>query len=157
MSWVYNPFTGQLDRVGTSSGGGTPSSDIAIESTLNAGANLSKADPVKTDSSGNIDLVDVSVEADIKGFVGLTKENVSSGSSVLVIHAGRLENVTTIASVGDFLYIDKSGGLTNTQPEEGVAGFVSGDYVVLVGKVLQNNSVPANKDILVNIQIIGQL
>ena len=48
-------------------------------------------------------------------------------------------------------------GLTTSIPEIGVAGFLSGDFVVKVGRITKNSDVPANKDFKVEVHIIGQL
>ena len=119
----YNPLTATIpDSVLSNARPGTNST----------GSTIIKATPVKIETAGTLGLVDPSVEADIDGLAGLVKDNVTDGSAVDVVSAGTIENITTLANVGDTLYLSKAGSLTNQKPSIGVAGFVAGDWIVRV-------------------------
>ena len=78
---------------------------------------LSKGDPVYINSSGQIAACDASDSATLPP-VGLVAGNVSaSGDDVDVVLLGALIDANTAGfSVGDRLYVDVSGGLTDTAP-----------------------------------------
>ena len=78
---------------------------------------LSKGDPVYINSSGQIAACDASDSATLPP-VGLVAGNVSaSGDDVDVVLLGALIDTNTAGfSVGDRLYVDVSGGLTDTAP-----------------------------------------
>jgi hypothetical protein len=58
---------------------------------------------------------------------------------------------------GDVLYVDKAGDLTASKPTIGVNGFIAGDFVIRVGVVSRDPIVPTQENLIVNIQVIGQL
>lgn len=121
------------------------------------GSTITKGTPVRITPSGTLALIDPSVESQVDGLAGLVKNNVLDGDSVDVISAGTIENITTTASVGDTVYMSKTGGITNIKPSIGVGGFVAGDWIVRLGVIAKNQTNPLLKDIIVNIQFIGQL
>jgi hypothetical protein len=54
--------------------------------------------------------------------LGLLKQSLVDGSEGIVVVAGVMEEINTSSFVnGDVLYVGSSGGLTNTQPEDGSA------------------------------------
>lgn len=122
-----------------------------------SGGALVKATPVRIDTSGEIRLINVSVEAEALSMVGIVKENISDGTSGVVISSGRIENIVTTANNGDVLYVSKTGGLTNIKPDVGVGGFIAGDFIIRVGVVFKNENIPTQQDLLLNIDIVGQL
>lgn len=141
----YNPFTRQ--------------SNITSAGRLNAnqtGNSIPKATPVKITSSG-IDLMDVSVESDIDAFAGVLKDTAQIGGNGTIVSSGTIENITTSYPVGSMVYISKLGTLTNIKPSLGVNGFGEGDFVIKIGMIAQNVDSPTAKDLLVGIQIMGQL
>lgn len=145
---TYNPLTGTIPysvlasaRLGTNSTGGT----------------IIKGTPVRITTSGTLALINPSAETDVDGLAGLVKDNVADGNSTDVISAGTIENITTLANVGDTVYMSKSGGITNLKPSIGVGGFVSGDWIIRLGVIAKNQANPLLKDIVVNIQFVGQL
>lgn len=121
------------------------------------GGTIIKATPVRITSSGTLALINPSAETEIDGLAGLVKNNVTDGNAVDVISAGTIENITTLANVGDTVYMSKAGGLTNTKPSIGVGGFVAGDWIIRLGVIAKNQTNPLLKDIVVNIQFVGQL
>lgn len=120
------------------------------------GSLIPKATPVKLTSSG-VGLVDVSVEADVDAFAGVLLVDASIGSTGSIINSGTVENVSTSFAVGSIIYVSKVGTLTNVKPSTGVNGFGEGDFVIKIGMIAQNNDNPSGKDLLVGIQIMGQL
>lgn len=130
---------------------------IENQRTNNTGVTINKATPTRINSSGEVDFVDVSNETQIEGIFSLAGETISNGNTGNFVQHGRVEDVTVAFSLGDPVYISKTGGLTNTKPSIGVDSFIAGDFVVRVGVVAKNESNPSLKDILVDIDIIGQL
>jgi hypothetical protein len=122
-----------------------------------SGSTISALQPVCSDSSGKIKAIDVTVDSDALKVIGLAIDAIPNGSSGSVIHGGRILNVSTSFAQGDYLYVAKDGTLTNSLPSDGVAGFGFGDFVIRVGIVVRNNTTPSNKDIIVNLQIVGRL
>lgn len=129
---------------------------VARIASNNTGNMVTKATPVRLTNTGFAS-IDVSIEGEANAIAGLTKDNISDASQGEVISSGVLENISTSASIGDIMYVSKVGDLTNVKPSVGVSGFASGDWVIRVGAVAKNNDNPLQKDILVNIQIIGEL
>jgi hypothetical protein len=122
----------------------------------NTGTVIDSAVPVRLNSSGNIATVDISIENHVFGIVGLTQDPISNLSYGWVVTEGKLEDVVGF-NFGDYIYLSKSGNLTNIAPSEGVGGFVSGDWVVRVGVIGKNETNPLLKDLFVSINIVGQL
>jgi len=118
---------------------------------------LTKGTPVTINGSSQMILVDVTSESSVDAIVGLTSVDTPSAANGTVVDCGRLENITTSFNVRDILYIDKSGALTNIQPTVGVNSFVHGDYVVLVGVVVENEFDNTKKDIKLMLSVVGQL
>lgn len=141
----YNPFTRQT--TGQSTGRFNQNQ---------SGSSIPAGIPVKITSSG-IALVDVSVEADIDAFAGVLKETAANNTSGNIISSGSIEKISTPYAVGSMVYISKTGTLTNIKPSTGVNGFGEGDFVVKIGMIAKNNDNPSDKDLLVGIQIMGQL
>lgn len=142
---AYNPFTRQSAQSATG------------RFNQNAtGQALPQGTPVKATSSG-LGLVDVSVEADVDAFIGVLKLASADGTSGQVISSGSIEKISTPFTVGSAIYISKLGTLTNIKPSIGVNGFGEGDFVVFIGKIAQNADNPADKDLLVLVQVHGQL
>ncbi len=143
----YNPF----ER-----GSMSPSIAIARTDVYESGDELLKGTPVKVTSDG-IDLIDVSLEADVDALAGVISEDVSDEDNASVVQSGTIFNITTGVSVGSSVYVSKLGVLTDSKPQIGVNGFAEGDFVIKIGTIAKNNDNPSNKDLLVLIQIMGQL
>ena len=131
--------------------------------TNNSGGLISKAGPVAINSSGEIIPVDIGATTSLST-VGLAYENIADAATGSVISNGRIENATLTASLGDVLYVTPTGTLigssefsSGTAPSIGVDGFAASDEVIRVGVVVVNQDNPSNKDIIVNIQFLGQL
>lgn len=121
-----------------------------------SGLTILKHIPVRVNSSGDIMPVDVALEADIFSLVGISSNMISTGNYGDVVTQGRVEDIDGF-DFGEYVYISKTGGLTNILPDEGSYGFVSGDWVVKVGVITKNPSDPILKDLIINMQIVGQL
>jgi len=128
----------------------------ARSSQNNTGSTIPKGTPVKVTSVG-VALVNVSLEADVDAIAGVTRADISNLSQGDVAAAGLIENITTSFSTGDAVYISKTGILTNIKPSIGVNSFVAGDFVVRVGVIATNTGNILQKDLLVSIQLMGQL
>lgn len=122
-----------------------------------AGSPIPKATPVRKTSLGSIAFIDVSIESDVLGLIGVTSAVIADSSTGAVITAGRIENVTISATFGDPVYIAKDGSLTNVKPEIDVGGFVAGDFVVRIATVSKNETNPLQKDLVLEIMLVGQL
>lgn len=123
------------------------------------GSTMPVAAPVSTNASGQLILVDVSSEAISEAMVGLTSQSIPSAASGQVVSDGRLENIPLGLgfSVGDPIWVGLSGTLTKVKPDLSVIGWSAGYFVIFVGVVVKNEFNPANQDIQLMRQIIGQL
>lgn len=121
------------------------------------GGTLNKLTPVRINSSGNMATIDVSVEVEALAIAGILDKNVPDNDSGSIVNSGRITEITTSAVLGDILYVSKSGGVTNIKPAIGIGGFVADDFVIRLGVVAKNQDNALNKDLLVNISIVGQL
>ena len=135
-----------------------PSSQTVQNAASNTtGLTLTQLTPVKVNSDGSLGTVNVSIEADVQAIAGIVASNIPNGTSGNVASDGRILNIGSTYPYGTQLYISKTGGVTNVQPSIGVGSFVSGDFVVSLGVVAQNNTNPSNYDLIVRILLVGQL
>jgi hypothetical protein len=132
-------------------------SGIQINYTNSSGSTIFKGTPVCQKITGSIDFVDVSVESDAFSFIGITGSDISNLLKGPVATNGRVEDVTVTGSFGDSLYISKTGSLTTIKPEIGLGGFLSLDFVLRVGVIAKNETNPLLKDIILDVQRVGQL
>lgn len=123
----------------------------------NTGVTITKGSPIRINSSGELDFVNVTVEAEALNVAGVAGETILTGTTGNFLSSGKVENITTTATFGDLVYISKSGTLTASKPSIGVDGFVSGDFVISVGVIAKNTNSPIAKDLIVNINVEGQL
>lgn len=122
----------------------------------NTGSTIPKATVVQINAT-DLDLVDPSVEADVNATVGVTISSIANTQTGEVIDSGTIEDVTGTFTFGDTVYLSKTGTLTEDAPTIGVNSFVHGDYIIKVGVIIKNALIPAQKDLLVNLEIVGQL
>lgn len=122
-----------------------------------SGIAMPKGTPVRSTTAGDMDFINVSIEAHAFAASGITQDVVPDLSNGAVLTTGRLTNLVTAFTFGDPVYVGKTGGLTNLKPTIGIDGFVSGDYIIAVGVIGKNADNPANKDLILNIGIVGQL
>lgn len=137
---------------------GGSSTSVANKSTVEnqSGQNLVKGTPVRIDSNGYAAPIDVSVEAEAFAACGVISSGIADAASGDFVTAGIIQNITGF-NFGDVLYVSKTGDLTATKPSIGVDGFMAGDFVIRVGVVQRNVVTPAQKDLIVNVQVVGQL
>jgi hypothetical protein len=135
----------------------TSSKVIDASFTNSTGSTINGMTPVRQNTSGTLELINPSIESEISKILGIPKISINDGASGSVALHGLMEDVTTSLVVGDVVYLSKTGGLTAVAPEIGVGGFLAGDFVVKLGKITKNFSNPLNKDLLLAIEVIGQL
>jgi len=127
-----------------------PSKAVAMEITNSTGSTLVKFTPVYIASDGEYKRVNVSIEAQALGCVGVVSEDIGNGGKGKLAYNGTIEDVSTAADFGDSLYVDKTGGITNVRPSIGLGGFLEGDFVVQIGIIAKNPDNPVNKDPHIN-------
>jgi hypothetical protein len=137
--------------------GGVSASYLGDTYLNDSGVSITKLTPVAITSAGGIKSVGVAVEAESLGCIGIAFADINNTASGIIITNGRLVTSGTSFALASILYVAKTGGLTDSKPSIGVAGFVSGDWVIRIGAVAKNLTNPAAKDILVNVSVIGQL
>jgi hypothetical protein len=125
--------------------------------TNNTGATIPKGTPVRINTSGELDFVNVSIENEVVNIAGVASQSIPTASAGVFLSSGKIEDITTTADFGDFIYISKSGNFTNAKPTIGVGGFLASDFVISVGVVAKNESNPTLKDLIINIDVQGQL
>lgn len=133
-----------------------PSTGIVNVLNNNTGSNINALTPVYSNISGEMAPIDISNDTQALALLGITTTNVLHTTSGTIISSGKLSNVS-VGSFGDTLYVSKTGTLTNIQPSEGVGGFVTGDWIIRIGVIIKNQDNPANKDLLLQIDIVGQI
>lgn len=135
----------------------TPSKSVEMQITNTTGSTLLKFTPVYIASDGTYQKINVSIEAQALSCVGVISEDINNGGTGNLAYNGTIEDVTTAADFGDILFVDKTGGITNVRPSIGLGGFVEGDFVVQIGVIAKNPENPTLKDLIMNVQVIGQL
>ncbi len=133
----------------------TPIGDEAIN---NTGSQLNKGTPIAINySTGEADLVNVSSEIISKASFAVVREDSGTGQPMEYVTNGRIEDIQVAFDFGDPIFISKTGGLTNVPPAIGVGGFQALDFVISVGIIAKNLKDPTKKDLLVNMDVEGQL
>lgn len=121
-----------------------------------SGSTLPKFTPVGLDTNGYADVIDVAVEDSAFSAFAVLSEDIADAAAGSYISNGRLADITGF-NLRDVLYVAKDGSLTNLKPSVGVGGFLDGDYIIRVGVVKRNVDVPSQMDLIVNVQVVGQL
>lgn len=127
------------------------------------GIAIPQGTPVSATGTLNyVEPTDVTSQTSVQSFVGYAQYRIPNGSLGPVISGGRLENMTGYSfSLGDAIYISTTGSLQNTKPTDSdgnpVAPFVSGDFIIFCGCVVQNEANPSNQDLQILTQIIGAI
>lgn len=123
-----------------------------------SGSTIAGTAPVSADASSQITLVDVSNEASVLNMVGYTVGAIANNAFGQVASAGRVENIATSYAVGTPVWIGTTPGtLTNIKPDLSQAGWTVGMFVIFAGLIVKNEVSPAQKDLSIATQIIGQL
>ena len=121
------------------------------------GSLVSKGTPIAVDTNGQINLVDVSDEALALSVIGVAGSAITDGAFGSIVTHGAMKGLVTSATFGDIMYIAKDGFLTNIKPTLDNEGFVAGDFVIKMGVLVRDATNPSNKNLIVNIQVMGQL
>jgi hypothetical protein len=137
--------------------GAATSTSVSDNRINNTGVTILKATPVRFNTAGELEFINVGIEAETLSIAGVASADIPTATAGNVITSGKIANVSTIAIFGDVVWVAKSGGLTNLKPSIGIDGFVAGDFVVVVGVIAKNQDNPGNKDLVVNINLVGQL
>lgn len=147
----YRPYSTIIQQAAASSS--------ATSSTLinSSGSTIAALTPVRVDNNGDMKTIDVSVDTSALSVVGLTVATTLDATPGQVITQGRLTDVTIGFAVGDYVYVSKSGTLTNVLPTNGANGFVDGDFIIRIGVVAKNELDSNKKDLFVNISVAGQM
>lgn len=132
-----------------------PASYVSIILENNSGSLIGAEIPVCIDINGDIIPADVS-SAISNSTVGVTVSSIADGASGEVMISGKLENVITSLSFG-VCYVSDTATLSSTVPDIGVNTFTSGDYVIKIGNVVKNQTNPLNKDLIIQLQVMGKL
>jgi len=152
----YRPYNILISQAVEASAAAS-SSALSYPLTNGSGGPISALTPVTLNSDGDFKSIDVSVELDALRTVGVTSESVLNATEGPVVGFGRMANVITSFVHGDVLYVSKTGTLTTTLPDIGVGGFEAGDFVIKIGKISKNQTNPVNKDLIVQVELVGQL
>jgi hypothetical protein len=148
---TYRPFAAIIAEAQAAN------SNLITQMENQSGSLIPALTPVAVDNNGYITTIDVSDEDTVFSIAGVTKASIANNASGDVSLAGRIENVSVSFAHGDYVYVSKTGGLTNQHPAIGVNGFVAGDAVIRVGVIVRNTNTPSNKDLLVKMQLVGKL
>jgi len=135
----------------------TSPESASLELLNNTGSIILKATPTSVNSSGDMDLVDVSNESQVRSCIGLTTNSVDDGNYGFITTKGVLKNISTFMPFGSVVYIAKNGSLTNSKPTQGIDGFVTGDFSVKVGVIVKDRDNPLQKNLVVDVQVVEQL
>jgi hypothetical protein len=145
------------DQIDVLSSGGAGGASVEMSMVNNSGSSINARTPVRVNATGGVSPVDPSIEDEAFAIVGITKAFASNGSSVDIVTSGRLENIVTSATFDDRVYLSSTGGITEVKPDLGVGGFVAGDFVISLGVIAENQTTPGNRDLIINVELIGQL
>jgi len=100
---TYRPFTDIINAAASSSTG--------IKSLLvnNSGSTIPALTPVRLNSTGQLETIDVSNDTSVLSIVGLTEAAILDWTQGAVMTQGKLSNITTGFNFGDYIYISKAG------------------------------------------------
>ena len=121
------------------------------------GVTINKGTPIRMNASGDPDFIDPSIEAQVVAIAAVSADDVANGVQGVFVTSGRVKNLSVSFAHGDSIWLSKTGGLTDVKPSEGVGGFVEGDFVVMLGVIAKNEDNPSLKDLILHIDIMGQL
>lgn len=141
----------------TAKGAASSSRQVARNYINGSGSTLVQTTPLSVLSSGLVTTLDLTSKVSVDAFVGCYSIDTPNAASAQVADSGLIENITTSYSVGAAVWASKTGGLTNSPPTIGTNGFISGDYVLFVGVIVQNEFDNTKKDLKILIQKPGRL
>lgn len=149
---TYRPYNIIIQQAQTS---GTSSVSYTLENIT--GQPIPALVPVSTSSTGGMKRINVSNETDALSAIGVTLTPALNATDGTVVGLGRIPDVGNIFPLNSTIWVSKTGDLTDVVPETDVAGFEALDFVIKVGKIVKNQTDPTKRDLLVKIQLIGQL
>lgn len=129
----------------------------------NSGIAFPQGSPLSATGTSNfVALTDVTSQASVQAFVGYAQFRIPNASLGPVISGGRLENLSGYSfSIGNPIYFSVGGSLQNTSPVDSngnpISPFVSGNYLVFAGCIVQNELNPSLQDLQILTQVIGVL
>ena len=121
------------------------------------GVTINKGTPVRMNAAGDVDFIDPAIEIQVLAIAGIASDDIPNGVEGIIVTSGKVCDLTTSFAHGDSIWLSKTGGLTDIKPSEGVGGFVEGDFVVMLGVVAKNEQNNSLKDLILHIDIMGQL
>ena len=147
-----------LKNIADNSGGGSGGSGeyIAINLENSDGVALAKGTPLYVKPDGTVGKALPETTGNEAHVIGIYAENTLDSSEGLTVLSGRIEDVLVLGNMGDYVFLSKTGTLTTTPPDTS-GSFVSGDAVVRLGKLVQNENDELAKDLIVEIDLIGFL
>lgn len=122
-----------------------------------AGSTLPMGSVVSANASGQMVLIDITDGTSVDRFLGITSASTPDAASGGVVRVGRIEEFTTGFAVGDALYVNSDGTLTNVKPDYGVGDFAEGYFVIFIGVVVKNEFNLSLKDLQISPMVVGQL
>lgn len=150
---IYTPISGSPINISTGASG----ANSIAQMQNNTGMTIAAFTPVSVNSSGYLQLIDVTNVSNAITFVGITVSSIANGSAGPIIISGVLSNITTSIAFGASVWVDTTGNLTSTIPAIGVNGFVEGDAVLKVGVITQDPFSSGQKNIVINCQYVATL
>jgi len=130
---------------------------VSFTKRQDTGVTIAALTPIGLDSVGKLDTLDVSSEDSSFSVVGIIKEAVDHTNDATVVTKGRIENTGLGFAFREPLFVSKTGVITDTKPSIGVDGFAVGDWVISIGKLIENSITSGQKDLEINIRVVGQL
>ena len=149
---TYRPYNIIIQQAQTS---GTSAVSYTLENIT--GQPIPALVPVSTSSTGGMKRINVSNETDALSAIGVTLSSTLNAADGTVIGLGRIPDIGNVFPLNSTIWVSKTGDLTDVVPETDVDGFQAFDFVIRVGKVVKNQTDPTKRDLLVKIQLIGQL
>jgi hypothetical protein len=154
---TYSPFFFNQQSTGSSVA-------LVTQYYNNTGTAIAQGVPVSATGTANyVAPTDVTSQTSVQAFVGYAQARIPTGSLGNVISGGRLENLQGYSfSIGDSIYMSVLGTyLQNTSPVDSngdpVAPFVSGNWIVFSGVIVQNELNPSLQDLQILTPVIGAI
>ena len=124
-------------------------------------ATILRGFPVTINSSGTLEVVDISNEDSAFAFCGVTSLDCLIGGTANILTAGNIlydipASFGLTGLWGKPIFVSHSGTLTTTKPDVGVGDFVSQDFILSVGITTKNPNT-GTTDLILNPRIVGRL
>lgn len=124
-------------------------------------ATILRGYPVTINSSGTLEIVDITNEDSAYAFCGINALDTLIGGTATVLTAGSvLVDIPTGFGItdqwGKQVFVSHSGTLTITKPEIGSDGFLSQDFILSVGVTTRDPNT-GTTDLILNPRVVGRL